>query len=282
MPNQLKGILFFINHCFLFSVVSGITKELQSDGLSVSEVLLAQTIFGSLILLPFVAKRINKADLKKNFKWHFFRSLFWVLPSLIFFYSMNYIDLAKAMSLAFAVPLFTTIMAIFYLKEKFNLKTFIALIAGFVGMLIIIKPGFSDYQPEALYCVVAAVLWSISDIILKLVGKKSEANLSNFYFAVISVFIILPFAVYHISEISTYQFALLLALSCCFTLNMYSINRSYQLADLTVLMPFKFTMLIFSTIISYIFFGNPIAQSTIIGAILIIASTMLITRQRTK
>ncbi len=278
LEKEILGITLFISHCFLFSVISGISKKLQAEGVNVGVILFCQTILGALLLAPFVWKKIS---IRKNFaqgmKWHALRSIFWAGPSLIFFYAINFITLPKAMSLAFAVPLFTTILAIIFLKEKFNWKITTALLAGFAGMLIIIQPGLSGYQPVAWLVVLAAFLWSISDIMLKIVGRLGDVVTSNFYFSLISAFIFFPMALPYFGHLTNEQISLIILTAFLFLGNMYSISRAYQLVDLTVLMPFKFTMLIFSAMIGYIMFAAPITHATFAGGLLIIAATTAIT-----
>jgi drug/metabolite transporter (DMT)-like permease len=278
---QTIGVLWFIAHCFLFSVISVISKKLIISGLPVFEILFFQTALGVLFILPFVLSKKRVLRLK-SYKVHFLRALLWAVASALFFYSITIIPIPRAIALSFAVPLFTSIMAIIVLKESVHWRRVLSLVFGFIGMLIIIQPGMQAFEIVTLLVVLAAFLWSVTDIMIKLLSREHDAVINTFFFALFSALCTLPVAVYLWKTPTILEFIGLIALAFLFITNMITVNKSYENSDLTIIMPFAFTQLIFVAIMSYFVFGHVIAVSTIIGSVIIIASTSYIAYREKK
>jgi drug/metabolite transporter (DMT)-like permease len=278
--NQTAGVLWFIAHCFLFSVISVISKHLIAN-LHVFEILFFQTALGVLFMLPVLLSKKSIPKIK-SVHIHFMRSALWVMASALFFYSITIIQIPRAMALSFAVPLFTTIMAIFVLKEALHFHRFIALMIGFVGMLVIIQPGMESFENVTLLVVLAAFFWSVTDIMIKVLSRDHDALVNTFLFSLFSALCTLPLAVYYWKMPDGSEVLWLVLLAFVFVINMMTVNKSYERADLTIIMPFAFTQLIFVAIMSYFAFGQVIAMTTIIGSAVIIASTSYIAYREKK
>jgi S-adenosylmethionine uptake transporter len=270
--NQTVGILWFVTHCFLFSVISVISKHLITN-LHVFEILFFQTSIGAVMMIPFLLRGHRKSLKLKSYKVHFMRAFLWAMASALFFYSITIIPMPKAIALTFAVPLFTSIMAIIILKEKLYFGRLISLVIGFAGMLVIIQPGMDSFEMVTLLVVIAAFFWSITDIMIKLLSNDHHAVVNTFFFAVFSAICTLPLAVYFWHAPDIYEILWLVLLAFVFVVNMMTVNLSYQSADLTIIMPFAFTQLIFVAIMSYLVYGQVVTLTTIIGSAVIIAST---------
>lgn len=270
--NQTIGIIWFVVHCLMFSLISITTKFLLSS-LHVAEIVFFQTFIGTLILLPMVLRKHKISLTLKSSKIHLLRAFFWFLATVLFFISIQYIRMPKAIAISFAVPLFTTIMAVIFLKEKLYRHRTIALIFGFIGMMVIIQPGFDDFKMASLLVVAASFCWSITDIMIKNLSKSHHAIVNTFFFAMFSAICAFPFAVIFWETPNLKEISMLIFLGILFVFNMYSVSKSYEHAELTIIMPFAFTQLIFIAILSYIFFGEIVALTSAIGSAVIIAST---------
>lgn len=286
MPKQLfshqtVGILWFVLHCLLFAIISVISKILITD-IHISQILFLQTSMGCLILLPIILKFSKDEITAVTYKIHFYRAFFWACASALFFYSTTVIPIPKAIAISFAVPLFTTIMAIIFLKEDLHKYRIASLIAGFVGMLIIIRPGYESFEIVSLLVVVASFMWSMTDIMIKLLSKTHNAMVNTFLFALFSVIFTMPFAVYYWHAVTLSQMLLLMVLSGLFVINIYSVTKAYEKAELTIMMPFTFSQLIFSAILAYFIFDNLITAPTLIGSAIIITSTSYIAYRERK
>lgn len=234
------------------------------------------------MLLPFVAKHHTVPLSFPAFKIHFVRAFCWAMASALFFYSTTIISIPRAIAISFAVPLFTTVMAVIFLKEQLHAARIASLMAGFVGMLVIIQPGMDGFEMASLLVVAAAFLWSITDIIIKLLSKEHHAIVNTFYFAAFSALCLLPLAFFFWKTPSLANMGWLLALGFVFVLNIYSVTKAYEYADLTIMMPFAFSQLIFVAALTYFVFGTVIQLPTAIGSAIIVASTSFIAYREKK
>ncbi len=275
--DPVAGISWFICHCLMFALISIVTKLLQKGGMHIFEIVFFQTFFGALILLPWIAYS-HTAEIKLfAYKAHIYRAVAWVAATILFFNATNTIPIGRAIAISFAVPLFTTLLAVIFLKEKLNPPLIIALICGFIGMLLIIRPGFDSFETASLLVVIAAFLWSSTDIMIKMAAKINHAVINTFYFALLAAICTLPMAFLVWQTPGFTQILWLSLLALLFVTNIFSITKSYEYADLTILMPFVFTELIFVAVLAYFVFGEIISIATAIGSGIIIISTSYIT-----
>lgn len=281
MELHTKGIAWFILHCLLFAVLSAVTKHLL-DRLYIFEIIFIQTSVATLILLPFIATKFKNHVSHRALSWHAIRAFCWVIASSMYFYAVTDINLPKAVAISFTVPLFTTLLAVLFLKEKLHLQRVIALIFGIIGMLVIIQPGIGSYEPATLWVIGASFLWSLTDIMIKVLGKQHHAVVKTFYFAGFGALFSLPLALNYWQTPGFNDALWLLLLSALFAANIISISKAYQNSELTIIMPFAFTQLIFVAIIAYFIFDEVITLNTLAGAAIIISSTSYMTYRERK
>ncbi len=279
--NQGMGIFLFLVHCLLFSFIAIITKKISHD-FNVLQILFMQTVGASIILTPFIFVYHIENYKITQYKIHVARAFFWVFASALYFFSMKFISVPKATALSFGVPLFTTILAIIFLKEKLKTPRILSLIVGFIGMLIIIKPGASGFEMASLLVIAAAFMWSMTDIIIKLQGKTHHATINTYYFSIFSAMISLPLAIYFWVTPTIEQMFWFLMLSLIFIFNIITITKAYEYADLTIMMPFAFSQLVFVAALSYLAFGEIMTASTAIGSLVIVVSTSFMSYREKK
>lgn len=278
---QTWGIFWFIVHCLCFSLISVITKQLM-DHLPLFEIIFFQTCFGSILLLVYILPTFKASFTLQHTYMHASRALLWVLATVMYFYAVQYVVLAKAVAVSFSVPLFTSLMAVVWLKERLYGRRMLALVIGVVGMLIVIQPGIRGYEPETLWVVGASFLWSITDIMIKILGRTYHPVVQTFYFSIFSALCCLPIALLYWKMPNVQDMVWLGLLAAVFVVNIITVSKSYQQADLTVLMPFAFTQLVFSALMAYGMFGEVMTMTTLIGASIILASTSYMTYMERK
>ncbi len=289
--NSIKSIGFFIIHCLLFSCIATLTKYLMQYSISIFQILVIQTFFACLILFLFDRNIFKPFPKREQLFAYFIRALFWIGGTVLFFMSLQLVELSMAIALSFSTPLFTTILAIVILKETPHKDCMIALIFGFIGVLIVLKPAFLDFAPQHLMVILACMLWSVTDIMIKIMGKDNKnSTITWFYFFFSFLFLIIfiiilkllgefyspSISLVIILDLSIAHIVILILISIFFIGNIMLLTHSYKIADLTRIQPFSFTSIIFVSILSYIVFGEIITISTIIGSIVIIASTSFI------
>ncbi len=272
--SNLRGIAWFSLHCLLFSLLSIVTKLLLKK-FDVFEIIFLQTVGVLPILLIWVLVKFRNQvtfNIFKVSKWHFIRAFLWAMATAMYFYAVTQINLSKAVAISFTVPIFTSIFAVFFLKEKLTSPRVLTLIFGVIGMLIIVNPGV-HYESAVSWVIAASILWSITDILIKMVGKENHAVPIAFYFSFYSALFCLPLALDDWTMPESDDILWLLILNLLFMVNMISVVKSYQNAQLTAIMPFTFSQLVFTALIDYLVFAATPEFNTVIGAIVIVISS---------
>ncbi len=274
--NPILGIMWFIVHCLMFAFIAIITKILMNGGLHILEIVFFQTLFGTIILLPRIITHHVRGIKTLSYKLQISRAFLWSLATICFFYAIQVIPVGRAIAISFAVPLFTSILAVIFLKEKLHMRRIIALICGFVGMMIIIRPGFESFEMASFLVVAASFMWSMTDIMIKIVGRTHHVIVNTFYFSLFGAVCTLPMALFVWHNPSMSEISWLILLAVLFIANMASITKAYECGDLTVMMPFVFTELVFVAVLAYLVFNEKVDLSTVIGSAIIIVSTSYI------
>ncbi|MEM7617423.1 MAG: DMT family transporter [Pseudomonadota bacterium] len=284
---SLKSIGWFILHCLIFASISILTKyimqfEYNGNSISIFQILGMQTLFGTIFLLILRRDIFRPFPAKKSLVIHFVRALLWVAGTILFFLSLSSLPLPKTMALSFSTPLFTIILAILILKEILYRHYVIAIIFGFVGMLIVIRPGINSFEPASLMVILACFLWSFTDIIIKHMGKLEKNATITWFNAFFSFLLITPLMIAFWVPISLTQFMLLLVLGMLYISNLMALTYSYRIGELTLIQPFAFTQLLFVSILSFILFNELISITTILGSGFIICGASVIAHNERK
>ena len=172
----------FMSVC-AFSIMDLIVK--WSDSYPLGQVLFFRGFFG-LVFYFFIIPR----DRLKNFYYtkraglHFLRCLFGLIALISIFIALRNLPLATVVSISFAAPIFTTILSIFLLKEKVGLYRWLAVVVGFVGIIVISEPGFTSMNVYYLYPIVFCLGLSYVAIAIKQVSKTEPVWLISFYFSI--------------------------------------------------------------------------------------------------
>lgn len=282
--NQLKGILWMILHCFLISSVVTIAKFLGKNNYSEGQVVFFHSFVAFMILLPFALHFEGKKLLKtKLFSLHLFRGIIGTASLFLYFFALKFIPLTDGRAVALLSPVITFIFAVIFIKESLNIKKSIALILSLFGGYIIINPGNVSFHPMLLLILVAMIMWSIIDLIIKKLSK-TESGIKQLFFLTgfLSLFS-LPFAILDWKNPENLlEIFLLIFIGIIFLFNSLALFLAIKHADLTTLTPIDFSGMIFTAILSYLVFGEIIKTNTLIGSIIVFVSSLYLIYQESK
>lgn len=277
-----KGVLWFCFGALCFACMTTIVRHLADGGIHPFVMILFRNVLGLTILTPWIIKHKQAIVNTTKIKLHIWRGVNGFVGMVLFFYGLSLLPVTEAIALSYTVPLFTTIAAIVWLKEIVDRPRWIALIIGFVGVLVILRPGFDTFNSAAFYVIGATCSWSISNIIIKKLTRTEHPTVVVFYMTSIMIPLSLVLAIPVFDMPSTEQLIWLLALGCTSVLAQYSITHAYGFSDVSFLQPFDFSRLIFVSIIAFFAFQEIIDIVTLIGAIVIFASSVYITKYERK
>ena len=196
---------------------------------------------------------------------------------LLGFAALTMVPFEKISALHFIVPFIVTILAVIFLKEKIYIYRISALIIGFIGMLIILRPGIISISLGIQMTLFSSFLWAVVIIITKKLTKDDSAitilTYQYTFMSICSLFIVLFY--WETPSISTFFIIFLAAL--CGSILHIALNHSYKLVDVSLTQPYSFLGLIFASIYGYFIFGEFPDLFTWLGALLIFIGIFIIT-----
>lgn len=271
----LRGIVLMCVSTVAFSIMHGLVRFV-SEVLPPFQIAFFRNLFGVVFLLPllirsrFALLRTNRLGL------HALRGVVNIVAMLMFFTALSISPLAKVTALSFTAPIFMAVLAVLVLGERFRIYRWIAILMGFIGMLIILRPGVVAIDLGALLVTGSAALWAVAMLIIKILSRTEKSLTIVAYMGIfLGVFSILPaLYVWQPFGIATLWWMVLIGL--CGTVAQMALSQALKETDPTALMPFDFLKLIWTAIIGAWFFAEIPDVYTLLGAIVIFASGLFI------
>ena len=246
------------------------------------EVAFFRTVFVLIIFLPLVARNGITSLKSNNVKLQTFRAIVGSVAMLCMFYGLSITELAKATALMFTVPIFATILAILFLKEIVGIRRWIAMLVGFTGAVIVLRPDVElGFGPLLILC--ASLMWSSSMLMAKTLTKTDSISSITFWQAagLIPATFILAVPVWQWPNLS--QLFMFLMIAIAGTLVHWFLNEALKRAEISALLPLDYLRLIWSVSMGFIFFNELPHAGLWFGAALILgASTYIGIRQAQK
>ena len=276
------GILFGVFAYLSFSILDAIQKTLVLHH-SIFQLLLIKYFF-VLCLSLFESKRKNNYLFykSKNIKLQIFRSLLSMIESGCFVLSFKYLSLANAHSVGSLAPVIVVALSAIILKEKVSPKTWVAIFIGFIGVLIILRPTSSIFDPKALLPLIAAFVLGLYQIVTKKVSKKDSNETSLFYTSLIGLTIMSLLAYRFWTPVDKSSYTMFLGIGLFFSLGLYLQIIALGKARASIIQPFHYTLIFWAIIFGYIFYNDIPDMFTVIGAIIITCSGIFVLNQSSK
>lgn len=237
---------------------------------------MVRNFFGLMFFLPQILHDYKKVFATNNLNLHIFRGVNGLASMMIWFHVVSTLPLSEAVSISFIIPIITTIAAIIFLKEKVKANSWIACFIGFIGILIILRPGFKTFNPAYFYSFASVILWVISNILIKIMTKTEKPQTIVAYMSFVMLICSIPFAMPYMQPINFTNFMWFALLGAVSNVLHIFISSAYSKADLSYVQPFDFTRLIFTAIISYFAFGEIIDFWVIIGSLVILCGVIIV------
>lgn len=218
----------------------------------------------------------------KRMSGHFWRATFGICAMEMWFYSISIMNITLATALSFITPIFSTILAIVFLGEKAGIRRWGAIITGFIGMLIILRPDISGISNAGWIVIGASLLMAGSGVMVKSLTSSESAETIVFYMSLFMLLWSIPVALPFWQSFTMPQFAMAFIIALCSTIAHLFMARAFVRTELVVLAPFDFTRLIFTAVLAYIFFGETVDSHTLAGSTVIVASAVYIAHREAK
>jgi len=266
----LTGAALVVLATMGFSAMHAMIQYLGSQGLHGFEIAFFRNLFGVVVLGP-VLIRHGLAPLKTTrLKLHFMRAAVNSVAMLLFFYGITTgIALGLVQSLSFTAPLFTSLLAVVFLNERMRVHRWSALAIGFIGTLVILRPGIAVIEPGAVYILTSAMMWGVAMVIIKRLTQTDSALTVSLYMVLMMTPVSFVAALFVWQWPTWDQLAWLLAIGVTGTLAQLSFTQAFRLADATAVLPFDFTKIIWSALLGWYFFQQRMDLWVWIGAVMI-------------
>ncbi len=276
MPKNIIAILLILVSVF-FGSTMGTLMKLALNDLNVYTSSFLRFFLGLIIIFPYILKTKFQVYQTKNFSIHFIRSSLNLPAMLLGFAALVLVPLEKISALHFVVPFIVTILAVIFLKEKIRLYRISALIIGFIGMLIILRPGVIDISIGIQMTLSSSFIWAVVIIITKKLTRDDSAiTILTYQYTIMSVlcfFIVIFF--WQTPSMINLIYLFLAALSG--SILHIALNTAYKLVDVSAIQPLSFVGLIFASFYGYFVFNEKPDIYTWIGALIIFIGVVLIT-----
>lgn len=271
----LRGILLMCISTVAFSIMHGLVRFV-SEVLPPFQIAFFRNVFGLAFLLPLLMRSRFAILRTQKIGLHVLRGVINIGAMLMFFTALSISPLAKVTALSFTAPIFMAILAVLVLGERFRIYRWLAILFGFAGMLIILRPGIVAIDTGALLVTGAAALWAVAMIIIKILSRTESSLTIVAYMGIfLGLFSVFPALwVWQPFGFETLFWMVLIGLFG--TIAQMTLSQALKETDPTALMPFDFLKLIWTAIIGAWFFAEIPDVFTWIGAAVIFSSGLFI------
>jgi len=274
IPSSLFSISLMIISGLFFVIMHSAVKYLSKE-VHIFEIAFFRCALVIFVLAPIIFQQGKKIFTTKQPKVQFLRITTNSVAMLCFFYGISTTPLAQLTTLGFTVPIFATILAVIFMKEKIRLRRTTALIVGFIGTIIVMRPDIS-IELGALLIIFSSFLWSICLIFIKKLTQTDSAVTISLYFGIGMIPATFALAFPVLEMIDLRQFIILVFIAVTGTLAQTIMNSALEKGELALLLPFDFLRLIWSVLIGYALFSEEPTITLWLGGFLIIGSTSYI------
>ena len=277
----LAGALYMTFAALCFSIMN-VAIRLAAETLDPLEIAFFRNFFALMVMLPWLWGTRLKGLRTARLSTHMVRAVFGLIAMVCWFYSIALLPLAEAVALNFTVPLFATAGAALFLGEIVRARRWTATVVGFVGVLIILRPGFAELTPAMALPVVAAVFMATSILIVKSLSRTDDPNTVVLYMNLFLTPMSLIPALFVWRWPDWHTLLLLLLVGVLAALAHIALTRSYTKADASAVIPFDYARLPFVAAIAYLVLGQVPDTWTWVGAAVIAASSIYIARRESQ
>ena len=276
MNNNIKAVLLTISASFFAVLMEALIKAAQYDS-NVYTIGFFRFFFGFLIILPYLVTKKFNTYKTKNLKFYIIRGAFNIPVMILGFGALVYVPLEQFKAMHFLSPIIVVLLSFIIFREKIYRFRIFALIIGFLGMLIIVRPGYVDFNIGTIMILVSLTFWSFIIILSKFVSKDdSPITMVTYQYTLMTIFAF-PLAIYFWQMPSLISILLVFIAAASGTILHLCLGLAYKYADLSVTQPIWFTGLIFGSGFGYFVFNEIPDIWTWIGGIIVFSSVLVIT-----
>lgn len=276
----LRGMAYMVLSTIALVTMNALARHMSTE-LHPFEVAFFRCFFGFLFFIPWFFRYGFEPLRTKMFGLHATRGIVNGICMLMYFMGLSLIPLAKVMALSFSSPLFATIIAFLTIGEVIRTRRITALIIGFAGTMIILRPGIIELDLGSMLILGACASWAGCLVIIKVLARTDSSITITLYSTIFLMPVSLTAAIPYWQTPNLDQLLLLAAMGIAGSLGQTALAQSFREADMTAVMPLEFLRLVWAALFGYFFFAEvPDIWVWIGGTIIFSASTYIAIRER--
>ena len=275
---EFVGILFAVAAYFSFSILDAFQKTAVINH-SIFQLLFIKYIFTLLLSCSEAKRKKNyKFWQSNNVKLQVLRSFFSIIESGCFVLAFRYLSLADVHSVGSLTPVIIVALSALILKENVSPKTWIAIFVGFLGVLIILRPGLSIFDIKSLLPLMAAFFLGLYQVVTRKVSENDSTETSLFYTSLIGFIVMSILAFVYWQPLTLNSYFLFTGIGIFFSMGIYFQIIALSKARASIIQPFHYTLIFWAIILGYLVYDDFPDIPTIVGAIIIAVSGIYVLR----
>ena len=277
IPSRVaRGFFLAVVSGLFFTFLNASVKELAGE-MPPLFVAWGRWLAGVALIAPYLMWRVGFAGMAtQDMKLHCFRGLFHTSGYGLWYEAVVWLPLATMAALSFTGPIFVTVGAVIFLRETVHWRRWAGVGVGFVGMLVIVRPGVVDVNPGILMMLAAVPLIAGSNLVAKVVSGRDKPAVVVLWQSVVGALCFTPFGLWFWQTPTLPQLALFLSAGFFGTMGYFFITWAYRLLDFSALQSITFLAIVWAALMDVAVWGKTADVWTFVGAAIIVAATTYI------
>ena len=274
-PPILRGILLMMGSTVMFASMHAAIRHMSAE-LSPLQIAFFRSFFGLVVFMPLAIKTRFGFMHTNRLGMHVVRAVLNVVSMLMFFSALAITPIARVTALSFTSPLFMAVISVLILGEVMRVRRWAATILGFVGAIIIIRPGIAEIDTGSMLVLGSALSWAVCMAFIKILGRTDSSMTITGYATLLMAILSLGPALMVWKWPEPHAWLWLMFIGVIGTFGQLAVAEALRQADATAVMPFDFLKLIWATLFGFVLFSELPDTFTWIGADVIVSSSMYI------
>ena len=271
LPPVTRGIILMLVTTVMFTAMHAAIRHVTKE-LPPLQAAFFRAAFGALIFLPTIFRSGFGFLRTERIGLHLLRAFLNAASMFLFFTGLAVTALAKVTALSFTSPLFMAVLSVIILGERMRIRRWTATLLGFVGMLVIVRPGFIELDTGSILIIASSAIWAVKMIVIKFLLRTDTSLTVTGYASIFVSLFALPPALYVWQDPSLDAWMWMLFIGVLGGAAQFLLAEALREADAGAIMPFDFLKLVWASLFGFYLFGELPDAFTWIGALIIFAS----------
>jgi len=282
LPANVRGAAWIISAAVAFAAMGVLIKMLGARGMDGIQIAFFRALFGFFALCPFLFRHGIGILATSRWRMHAVRVLAGNGAMLCIFTAITMMPLATATAIAYARPLFLIVLAVFFLGETIRWRRWAATLAGFAGVMMIVRPGADALDPAALIALFAAFLMAVAMVAIKKLSDTERPLTMLAWFAIASVVVSGLPAIFVWQTPDAEAWLLSAGMGILGSIGQYAVIRAFRVGEASAIVPFDYAQIPLAWLLGAVFFAEQPGLWTWLGTLTIVGANLYIVRRESQ